>query len=213
MYRDWLRRGLDKHGKTQQGLADALGIDRTGVTKMLSGKRSIKADELELISAYLGEPVPHKNNSSEIGTGLVDVIGAAAGGVWREAGSSMMFQNIAVSVVPDPKYTGLRQYALRVEGIDFNREFKLGDFLIFVPFWEVRKQPQEGDIVQVERRDAAGRKETTIRRVRIREGKYELWPESSEPMWSKPVVIEDIHNKGEVEIVGLHIGMYRPATT
>jgi len=53
---DRIRRGLNKPGKTQRDLAKAMGIDATGVNRMLKGQRKIKADELSAIYAYLESP-------------------------------------------------------------------------------------------------------------------------------------------------------------
>jgi 3,4-dihydroxy 2-butanone 4-phosphate synthase/GTP cyclohydrolase II len=55
---DWVNAGLEKTGKTQRGLAQALGRNPAAVTRMLKGERDIKADELRAISAYLGLPLP-----------------------------------------------------------------------------------------------------------------------------------------------------------
>lgn len=52
----WIRDGLEKPGKTQAGLAKALAIDPAGVSKLLAGKRLIKANELPKIRAYLEAP-------------------------------------------------------------------------------------------------------------------------------------------------------------
>lgn len=48
-----IRRGLEKPGKTQRGLAEAIGRDETVVSKILAARRLVKAKELPLISAYL----------------------------------------------------------------------------------------------------------------------------------------------------------------
>jgi phage repressor protein C with HTH and peptisase S24 domain len=54
----WIARGLKPDDKTQAGLARAMGIHASGVTRMLKGERQIKAFELPKIAAYLGEPPP-----------------------------------------------------------------------------------------------------------------------------------------------------------
>jgi len=54
---DWIKRRLEElkpQGKTQAGLAKALGIEPSGVSRMLKGERQIKARELATIYAYLG---------------------------------------------------------------------------------------------------------------------------------------------------------------
>lgn len=53
---EWIKAGLLKPGKTQRGIAKAIGIDTTGVNRMLKGNRAIKANELPKIRAYLEAP-------------------------------------------------------------------------------------------------------------------------------------------------------------
>lgn len=56
---DWLMHGLKKPGKTQRGLALALGgKDPAAVNRMLKGKRKLNISELPLAARYLGEPIP-----------------------------------------------------------------------------------------------------------------------------------------------------------
>jgi repressor LexA len=58
MFVDWIGRGLKKPGKDQKGLAEAMGVDRSTVSKLLSGVRQLKAREIETVAAYLEEPPP-----------------------------------------------------------------------------------------------------------------------------------------------------------
>lgn len=44
--------------KTRAGLAAALGVDKSAITRMLKGERQIKADEIAKIAAYFGEWPP-----------------------------------------------------------------------------------------------------------------------------------------------------------
>jgi transcriptional regulator with XRE-family HTH domain len=57
-YPAWIRDGLQKSGKTQVGLAEALGIHPSGMAKIMSGKRRIKIEELGVIAKFIGQPVP-----------------------------------------------------------------------------------------------------------------------------------------------------------
>jgi phage repressor protein C with HTH and peptisase S24 domain len=54
----WIRRGLAKPGKSQRGLAHALGIDPAGVNRLLKGERQLKAAEIASVARYLGEDPP-----------------------------------------------------------------------------------------------------------------------------------------------------------
>lgn len=57
-YREWVAAGLLKDGKSKGGLADALGVHQSQITRLLDGKRQIKVEEVPLIASYLEEPPP-----------------------------------------------------------------------------------------------------------------------------------------------------------
>jgi 3,4-dihydroxy 2-butanone 4-phosphate synthase/GTP cyclohydrolase II len=54
----WIKDGLSRPGKSQNGLAEALDIDPSSVSRLLKGARQIKTREIELISSYLGYGPP-----------------------------------------------------------------------------------------------------------------------------------------------------------
>jgi len=56
--RDWIADALKRTGKTQRGLARALNIEESAVSKMLTERRQIKAAEVPLIERYLQERAP-----------------------------------------------------------------------------------------------------------------------------------------------------------
>ena len=53
MRNDWLARRLKELGKTGQGLANALGINKSRISEIIGGRRGVKADEIITISNYL----------------------------------------------------------------------------------------------------------------------------------------------------------------
>lgn len=55
---DWIRDGLAKPGKTQRGLAMALGLDPSAVSRLLTGTRQLRAAELPVVAAYLESEAP-----------------------------------------------------------------------------------------------------------------------------------------------------------
>jgi transcriptional regulator with XRE-family HTH domain len=55
---DWIRRALVETGKTQSGLARALGRSPSAITDLLNGRRRLKAEEIPLIVDYLGVDPP-----------------------------------------------------------------------------------------------------------------------------------------------------------
>lgn len=88
-----------KPGKTQRGLAAALGVDPSAISRLLAGTRQLRAAELPVVAAYLDTPTPPDltpesrlaiNTRSatptrparQAGTGIRDlpVLGTAVGG-------------------------------------------------------------------------------------------------------------------------------------
>lgn len=57
-YREWIERGLEKPGLFRKGLADALGLSPSAVTRMLDGTRRVHLEEVPRIAAYLGDTPP-----------------------------------------------------------------------------------------------------------------------------------------------------------
>jgi hypothetical protein len=50
----WLRQGLARAGRTQRGLALALGVDASAVSRLLHGQRRLRAHEIPVAARYLG---------------------------------------------------------------------------------------------------------------------------------------------------------------
>ncbi|BBE74339.1 LexA repressor [Pleomorphomonas sp. SM30] len=57
-YLEWLNAGLSKPGKSQSGLARAMGVDPSVVNKISNGKRRLKSSEIPIAATYIGEPAP-----------------------------------------------------------------------------------------------------------------------------------------------------------
>ncbi len=53
---EWLDKALKERGKSQKGLAKAMGRDDPAISRIISGERQIKAAEVPVILAYLREP-------------------------------------------------------------------------------------------------------------------------------------------------------------
>jgi phage repressor protein C with HTH and peptisase S24 domain/DNA-binding XRE family transcriptional regulator len=51
-----IREALAKPGKTQRGLAIAMGVDPAAISRLLAGKRQLKASEIDAAAGYLGLP-------------------------------------------------------------------------------------------------------------------------------------------------------------
>ena len=54
----WIKEALKQPGRNQRGLALAMGIDPSGVSRLLTGARDLKASELKALVGYLGVTPP-----------------------------------------------------------------------------------------------------------------------------------------------------------
>ncbi|MDE2578679.1 MAG: 3,4-dihydroxy-2-butanone-4-phosphate synthase [Hyphomicrobiales bacterium] len=80
---DWIRQRLGDPGKTQAGLAEALGVDRAQITRLLQGRRELKLREIRLISTYFGAEPPAaagKAPGAPAGASVMEAIEAIARG-------------------------------------------------------------------------------------------------------------------------------------
>ena len=55
---DWLTKGLRQPGKTQRGLANALGVDPASVNRLMKGRRKLRVDEIGPAARYLAMQPP-----------------------------------------------------------------------------------------------------------------------------------------------------------
>lgn len=55
---DWIKQGLRKDGKTQAGLAKAMAVNPSSVSRLLKRERRLQADEVRVVAHYLGEDPP-----------------------------------------------------------------------------------------------------------------------------------------------------------
>ncbi len=104
-----------------------------------------------------------------------------------------------------PAFPTERQWLARVRGDSMNLRAPEGALAHVVDAIDIRYVPQDGHMVEVERRTAGGQMiERTLKEVRWNAGSIELWPRSSNPKWSEPVLLTDAPaDDVEVVIVGL----------
>ena len=149
----------------------------------------------------------------------VRVVGDVAAGVWNESTAFGVYDPDLpsefdayppVPVVPDPRYKGLGQFAVRVVGPSINRVIPDGYFAVCVPYWDARSEIRDGDLVVIER-IRGGLHESTIKRVRRDKGGWMLYPESTDKRYQDPVALApDLEHERDspdvtIEIKGLVI--------
>lgn len=198
------------------------GLNPAAVQQMLKGAKGKKPKDPQL-SSFLAVLNYLEMSFDELMTGAVPVevpksvpvIGETAAGLWLEPDSWDEAKYPPVPFVPT-RYAELEQRAYRVVGPSMNlASIHDGTFVITVKYWEVRNQPQDGDIVVVERRRDGGLVERTLKEIVIREDRIELTPRSSDERFKDPIIIPRNLSPGDadtlqVEIVALVIGSYAP---
>lgn len=142
----------------------------------------------------------------------IPILGRVAAGVWgpvKPANPSVKPKPSRFP--PDPRYPIDAQFDLVVEGNSLNLFAQDGEILRCVDLVKARLHYRDGDLVIVSRSRASDERETTAKRVRTRNGRYELWPESDDPDYQKPFVIEpggeDQHD--EIEVIAIVLYAYK----
>jgi len=212
-YIDWLKAGLEQPGKNQSGLATALGLHPSAVSKILSNKRKLSSAELIPAAAYLGVPPPQSTvrlTSSE--TAPMPIVGKVAAGVFREVDDMDQSEVSWISLPPDDQFPHARRMAFDVEGDSMNslspRPILDGDRAICVAFEDIADQIKirDGMVVIVERtRDGGLTREWSIKQIQFFEDRIEFQPRSSNPK-HRPIVVDHDYqaDKGvSVEIIAL----------
>lgn len=202
----------DQKGKSQKGLAEAMGINESQVSRMLKGTRNIKVDEIPKISSYLNVSLPVTVTADrlvreEISQRRIPILGEVAAGAWLEAPvmhplsePSEYVPFVPADIAADP---GL--FALRVRGTSINNIAPDGSLLICVRYSHSGRDLDHNELVIVERQDPDGTFETTAKRVRRNnQGAIELWPDSNDQRHQAPLVLtrEAIGDDAEVRVIG-----------
>lgn len=139
------------------------------------------------------------------------VLGEVQAGVWKEAEVADELRYPPLPILPDHVYSKVTQFALRVRGESMNRVVQDGMYIVCASWPELGREPEDGDLVVVERR-RAGLVETTLKRVRMENGSVVFVPDSTDARWQEPVRIGDLGDGEEIAIIALAIGKYERFT-
>ncbi len=209
--------------KTAKLASTALGVPYGTYSGHEAGSRGIKTLELQQYAkrfrvslnwlAFGEGELGGKQKPLQEAVTFAPVRGLARAGAWYEF-EEFPSDDPEMIPVSDHRYKSLEQFAYLCAGPSMDRAgLPDGTYAICVAYWQVRSTPKEGDVVVVERKRGAAI-ERTVKRLKLTRAGYELWPESSDPNFSKPLSIQKTSDAKEVdgtiiEIVGLVIGAYR----
>lgn len=158
-----------------------------------------------------GGPLPGSRPQK---TGPIPIKGEVAAGQWLDLDVEMDprdFEQFPISA--DPAYPHDAQYGLIVRGNSMNRVFSSGEVLHCLDVWKAPIEPEEEDIVIVERiRAQASQREVTAKRITKRGKLIVLSPDSTESKWkSVEFNPKDGHDSDEeVRVVAVVLATYRP---
>lgn len=143
MFREWIRDGLRQPGKTQVGLAKALGLDPSAVSRLVRGERELLANEIQKAAGYLGTAPPIVSQRIIESVQTVPVRYVVARGVWRER-DTVPFRSLSnLPVVVDPRWSQIEQWAAQLDTTT--------SYIICVTYSQARPMPRPDDLVLVER--------------------------------------------------------------
>lgn len=150
---EWIRKQLERPGKTQRGLAAAMGIDTTGVNRLLNGKRRLQASEIESVRAYFdgAAPRPAAIIPSPDAADRIKVLGLAECG---PDGWSLWNGEIVDMVPRPPVLSGAPNgFAVYVIGTSMENRYHPGELVYVHPgrpvtpgaYVLVQLHPKDGD--------------------------------------------------------------------
>lgn len=214
-YRAWLAQAFARTGKSKKGLADAMNVLPSAISKILAGTREVGAEEFAIMQRYFDESTPAQVDTPTpkvVETPApIKIIGTVAAGVWREVGleaDRFMVQD-ENPFPPDPRYPISAQFDLIVAGTSLNRVAAEGARLRCVDVMQAGVEVRNGDLVIVRRiRDSFG-VETTAKRLKIVGSRRELWPDSTDPKWQSPVILNGSEHD-EISITAVVLWTYTP---
>ena len=142
------------------------------------------------------------------------IIGEVAAGHWLEIDAVDEPKHDEACTIPlDPRFPEKAQYGLVVRGTSINKVAGPGEVLHCVDLGISGLEPQQEDLVIIERRRAqAGQKEVTAKRYRTKGRVVELSPESDDKRWATPLLLDPNKAKEdeEVAIIAIVVGVYKP---
>lgn len=211
---DRVRAAREALGLSQSELARRVGVTPQAVQAIEAGtvktSRHIHriAHVLQKPPHWLAGEAPYALTSGLV-SGEAPVRGIVAAGLWQVE-SSFPDDQASIPASPDPRYARMSQVAFRVVGNSMDNIVRDGEYVICLDYAQHPVALRSGDVVVAERK-RGGEVERTVKRVQMGASGPELWPDSTSPAHTKPLILNATEMDTTVEVVGLVIGYFRPA--
>lgn len=119
-----MRRQIREEGDTQKGFAEMLRIHPTAVSKLLAGKRRLRANEADILRRFFGL----KDEARKETQRLLPIVGLVAAGAWREG-----FENIMGHMPSPDRSLSPDAFVVQIEGDSMDKLAQHGEQVIVDP--------------------------------------------------------------------------------
>ena len=162
-------------------------------------KNSVTGENLKKLAVALDCDVEYllsrqdvaKATSSVYSPGVVSVRGEVAAGLWIDSGldGAETFTLRPSPFPPDGRYPTAAQFDLVVRGTSIDRFAREGQILRCVTLDGYRRDLADNQLVIAER-FRGDLRERTAKRWKTSKGRLELWPDSDDPRWQEPLIVD-----------------------
>lgn len=217
----WQDRLRQKLGKDMKAASRKAGLGATAVRDVLERRPDPKLSTIEAlarahefsIDELLDLPRRYCVADAEA---FIPIRGHVAAGVWLEVDAARPWEETLgqIPVLQDRRYPPDSIYGLIVRGNSINKTARDGEVLVCLDVG-VGIEIVDGDLAIIERfRAQEGLREVTAKRFRRRaSGMVELWPESDDPQWKDPIILDNRTTAEEVRAIARVEWIWKPATS
>ena len=213
----WIERRLKELGKTKRSLAHFLGVQEPTISQVLEGSRQVKVAEVPKLAKFLNlathdviQALVDSANDIQAPQLGVSVRGAVQAGVWADA---YEWEEDDRYIVPAPRtspFPGVELFGLEVKGDSMDLEYPEGSVVVCAPLVQTEHEPVNGAHVVVERWNAQGEVEATVKELAVDpDGNKWLTARSSNPAFSGPIQLNGA-DTDTVKITAVVVGGYTP---
>jgi hypothetical protein len=213
--REWLSETMQREHLTVEQWATRAGVAKSTIFRALKPDYEFVTSSrtLSKLADSVNADPPLSTSNVKLAPRYLPVRYKVQAGLWFETDADEPPEQVALAVLPDPRFASFPQWLEKVVGDSADLKIPGGQYAHVVDAIEMGYAPRAGDWVVVERRSDQGRKrERTIKQVELGpRGQVQLFPRSSNPRWKEPVELAKGvagDESAEVEIVGLVIGAY-----